>query len=162
MSTSLRQFAKWFLSQPFRSLRPPQGAMYRFDTEGGTVQSIVLYRQAPFQVELFCGIPGDIESVPEHSHPNVDSIEYVLGGNIDFSVCGKNIEDEDRVNGTSEDGSSLLCGLRMHVRPGAAHAAIVGPAGGLFLSIQKWREGLNPTSVGFDWEGPAHLNVSGS
>lgn len=164
MSASLRKFAKWFLSQPLSAFRPPRDAIYHFELAAGTVRSIVLYRSAPFQVELICAIQSDgwRQGVPEHSHPNVDSIEYMLAGQTDFTICGNSVATKEEVEGVAEDGASLMCGKRMHVKPGVRHGASLGPAGGVFLSIQKWRDGVPITSVGIDWDGPPHHDVRGA
>lgn len=167
MSASLRNFAKWFLSQPFSAMRPPQNAIYEYDLINGRVQSIVLYRRAPFQVELICAQSPEhwqnnaVSVVPEHSHPNVDSIEYMLAGQTAFTICGQPVASDDEVNGVAVDGASLMCGKRMHVAPGVLHGAAVGPAGAVFLSIQEWKAGIEPTSVGLDWDGPPHHGFRG-
>jgi hypothetical protein len=163
MSASLREFAKWFLSQPMSALRPPRSAIYQFDLASGVVQSIVLYRLAPFQVELISGLPIEgwqskvNRAVPEHSHPNVDSIEYVLAGQIAFTICGQQIAGDEDVNGIAEDGASSMCGKRMHIKPNVPHGAAIGASGAVFLSIQEWKPGIELTSVGVDWDGPAHI-----
>lgn len=165
MSASLREFAKWFLSQPISVLRPPRSAIYQFELPSGVVQSIVLYRGAPFQVELISGLPLQgwqskaNSAVPEHCHPNVDSIEYVLCGEIGFTICGQPVCSDSEVSGIAEDGASLMCGKRMHIKPNVPHGAAIGPSGAAFLSIQEWREGATITSVGIDWDGPPHHSL---
>lgn len=161
VSASLRKFAKWFLSQPFAALRPPQNAIYHYELAAGKVQSIVLYRKAPFQVELISAIQAEgwEGAVPEHSHPNIDSIEYMLAGQTDFTICGQPVATDAEVNGIDEDGASLMCGKRMHVAPGVLHGASLGQAGGVFLSIQQWKPGIEPSSVGLDWDGPPHQGI---
>ena len=47
------------------------------------VTAILLYRRGQFQVQMFAVPEGTI--IPEHVHPNVDSIEVYVGGNIRFS-----------------------------------------------------------------------------
>ena len=38
----------------------------------------VLYRQAPYQVELCCVVGGTV--IPDHTHPNADTIEVPVAG----------------------------------------------------------------------------------
>ena len=157
--TKLTQFSKWFLAQPFGVLRPPQNSVYFYETSGGIVISTVLCRMGQFQVELFAG-PGP-GHFPEHRHPNVDSIEVHLTGETNFTIRGCPVVPPERLAQVGDDGASIFCGFRSRVRPQDAHGATVGPAGGAFLSIQHWLNGVEPTSVGLDWEGPAHVQVNG-
>lgn len=155
---TLQAFAKWFLSRPMSGLRPPQNAVHMYTTSGGIVISTVLCRMPPYQVELFAG-PGP-GHFPPHRHPNVDSIEVHLTGETNFVIRGRPVVPPDLINAVAEDGASIFCGFRSRVRPGDFHGATVGPSGGAFLSIQHWLNGVEPSSVGLDWEGPAHLSVA--
>lgn len=154
---NLFAFSKWFLSQSLSSLRPPHNAVYFYQTEGGVVTSVVLCRVGQFQVELFVG-PGP-GHFPEHAHPNVDSIEMHLTGEIAFTIRGRQVIPPDRIKEIASDGASVFCGFRSRVGAGVPHGANVGPGGGAFLSIQQWRDGLQPTSVGLDWVGPPHVSA---
>jgi len=156
---SLPSFARWFLSQPFRALRPPRSLVYFYQTEGGIVISTVLCRHGQYQVELFAG-PGP-GFFPPHRHPNVDSIEVMLGGDVGFRVGERTVFSEAQLASTASDGASLVTGQRIRVRPTDQHGASVGEAGGAFLSIQRWLNDVEPTSVGLDWDGPAHLAIRG-
>lgn len=160
MFANLPEFANWFLAQPFQSLRPPKNAVHSYVTAGGAVHSLVLYRSAPYQAELFFGLPVESEGFfPEHSHPNVDSIEVMLSGQIGFTLRGKPVNAREDVTGVALDGSAALCGARVRVHANVSHGAWVGPGGGAFLSLQRWRDGIEPTSVGLDWDGPPHREV---
>ena len=57
---------------------PFAGAVTRIEN----VTAILLYRRDQFQVQMFAVPENTI--VPEHTHPNVDSIEVYVGGNIMF------------------------------------------------------------------------------
>lgn len=156
---NLAAFARWFLAQPFGSLRPPRSLSLLYRTEGGCVTSVVLHRDAPYQVELFAG-PGP-GHFPPHRHPSVDSFEVMLGGDIGFTLRGKRLFSEQQLAAVADDGTSIVRGAMIRVRPGDLHGAEIGPAGGAFLSIQRWLNGVQPTSVGLNWEGPAHLSIDG-
>lgn len=154
---NLAAFARWFLSRPLRDLRPPDGALLSLVTSGGRVTGIVLFREPPWQVELFLNPPGG-GGFPAHRHPNVDSIEFFLAGQIGFELNGERLP-ERLVDGTAPDGASALCGTVRRVRPSDWHGATVGPKGGAFLSMQRWLNGVRPTSVVHDWEGPPHIEA---
>jgi hypothetical protein len=156
---NLASFARWFLSQPFSSIRPQHNGVRFFQTSGGWVSGIVLFRDGQFQVELFCGSGAGY--FPEHKHPNVDSIEVHLCGEIAFTINGVQMFRAGEISQVLDDGSSSISGKRVRVRPGVSHGATVGSTGGAFLSIQRWREGVTPTSVGLDWDGPQHVRVIG-
>lgn len=154
---NLAAFARWFLAQPFGSLRPPHSLVNVFETEGGIVVGTVLCRDPPYQVELFAG-PGP-GHFPPHRHPDVDSIEVMLGGDVGFALHGRPIFTDEQLAAVGPDGSSAVLGMRVRVRPGDFHGATVGRAGGAFLSIQRWLHDVAPTSVGLNWDGPPHLNI---
>lgn len=140
---NLAQFLRWFLEQPIGAFQPVE--VHRFVTSGGGVTSLVLYRKPPFQVELFILDP-DCGSFPEHSHPNVDSIEFFLCGDIAFTRDGKELYP-------STDG---VFGTKIRVRAGQPHGAV--RASGAFYSVQKWT--VDPSSVGLDWNGPKHVSAA--
>ena len=118
------------------------------------VTSILLYRQGQFQVQMFAVPEHTI--VPEHTHPNVDSIEVYVGGNIAFSHSGKYIVPKDSI--FAKDGPLGVCsrrGLTVRVRPNDVHGGVVGEGGGVFLSVQHWLNGVKPHCVAADYDGLA-------
>lgn len=127
----LQAFLNWWkATRPLNT--PPNGTLiYQKDTHG-----VVLYRQGPYQVELFTVKPNS-EIVP-HIHPNVDSFEVFVSGDISF-MCN------DVWHEQNELGSSI------RVLPNSWHGGKFGARGGCFLSIQKWLNGVDPTFVGNDW-----------
>jgi hypothetical protein len=98
---------------------------------------VVLYRQGPFQVELF-NVKPNSEIVP-HLHPNVDSFEVFLTGDIHF-MCNGEWSYEQKL------GESIT-----RVKPDSWHGGLFGERGGCFLSVQHWLNGVPPTFVGNDW-----------
>jgi hypothetical protein len=156
---NLAAFARWFLAESIDGLRPPIDAAFSLVTSGGRIEGLTLYREDQFQVELFFAAPSPTGSgFPEHRHPNVDSIEYFLCGEIDFRIRGKGLPD-DLIRGAAEDGAARLCGTMKRVRPTDWHGGRVGAKGGAFLSIQHWLNGTPPSSVVDDWIGPPHAEV---
>jgi hypothetical protein len=144
---ALTQFAKWYFGhKPNLPNRPPaeDAVMYL-----PTISGLTLWRDQQFQVQLFICAPGTV--ITEHSHPNVDSYEGIMSGEVDFYIAGQQTI-EPRFFAANKQGHSKGYGTAARVRPGAPHHAIIGKEGGSFLSIQHWLKG-EPTHVGDDWEG---------
>jgi hypothetical protein len=113
----------------------------------GLLISKVIYRDPPFQVELVTLKPSRAyPAFPDaHRHPHVDSYEVHLGGDVQFTV-------DDVVHDSKSVAGCVLAKRAVRVPRSAWHSAKWGPNGGMFLSVQRW-DGLEPTTVGFDWEG---------
>ena len=128
----LEEFLRWWLQN--RVICPPldNSLTHVKDTYG-----VVLYRQGPFQVELF-NVKPNSEIVP-HLHPNVDSFEVFLTGDIHF-MCNGEWSYEQKL------GESIT-----RVKPDSWHGGLFGERGGCFLSVQHWLNGVPPTFVGNDW-----------
>jgi len=126
---NVRDFAHWWLTH--KPIQCPGGAISRI----GKISGITLYRNGQFQVQMFIGEP--LSSAPKHSHPNIDSVEVVLSGELILDEAGTAIKPGDVVP----------------VAPGEFHVARAPKEGVCFLSIQKWLNGVNPTSVVDDWDG---------
>lgn len=137
----LTAFKHWWESGRFINT-PVEHAV----SQAGVIHGVVLYRQAPYQVQLFIMPPNS--SIDDHIHPNVDSYEVFIGGDIVF-----------RCNGESYKQNTL--GNCIRVEPSSWHGGVFGEQGGCFLSIQKWLNGVPPTTVGHDWR-DANGNQVGS
>jgi len=135
MSTTLQDFAFFFLAMPFRHL----DALEFYDY--GSVISQVLYREGQHQAELFI-IRPNLGFPRNHRHPDVDSIEYCMSLYVPLIVNG-----EDISNGKPNPGQQF------HVSPNDWHRVGDVPNGGTFLSLQEWKAGIMPTSVGKNWQG---------
>lgn len=130
---SIREFAVWWMrNKPFKVPANASDAVRSYDGVNG----ITLFRDGPFQVQLFIVKPNRTSG--PHAHPNIDSIEYGLAG-ADTFESDRNF----RLHG-------LIC-----VAPGEFHTAHADDQGGAFISIQKWLNGIAPTSVELDWVGEA-------
>lgn len=124
----VRKFAVWWMRhKPFKV--PADGVRVFTGVSG-----LTLYRDGPFQVQMFIVAPN--AGSPEHAHPNIDSVEYGLAGADTFKST----------NNTRFKG--LIC-----VAPSEFHTAAADARGGAFLSIQKWINGIEPSSVELDWIG---------
>lgn len=152
----LDRFLADFLSQaPVIGFVPLMGAVSTI--EG--VTAVLLYRQGQFQVQQFIVPPGHV--IPEHTHPNVDSYEVYVGGQIKFSHSGRFIVSDDDLAEPNQHGCAKLRGQTIRVRPNDLHGGVFGPAGGVFLSVQHWLNGVAPHCVAADYEGvvmgPDHM-----
>lgn len=124
----LEGFLNWWMEEhPIQSEPNEDRTVFN-----GTLSGVVLYRQSPYQVQMFI-IPPNCE-IDDHVHPNVDSYEVYLSGDIKFRIEGKIVEDNV---------------IRVH--PTTSHGGSFGPRGGCFVSVQKWLNDVTPTSVGADW-----------
>lgn len=119
------------------------------------VTAVTMYRKGEFQVQMFVVPPGHI--IPEHTHPNVDSYEIYVGGDIKFSLGGKWV-DGDVVEG--KHGLANSRGVSIRVHPDSPHGGVF-PRGGVFLSVQRWLNGVQPSCVSSDYVGavmgPQHM-----
>lgn len=152
----LERFADWFLkSSTVIAGVPLHGAVSRIED----VTSVLMYRDGPYQVQMFIVPPNYI--IPEHTHPNVDSFEVYMGGQIRFSHQGKWLISEEEFNQAGPGGSPQAAGRTIRVRPDDLHGGTFGPGGGVFLSIQHWLNGVEPHCVAADYDGvvmgPHHL-----
>lgn len=155
MHRNLAAFARWFMAQPPTAWMLPPQATYEFEAQGSKVSSVILYRAGRYQAELFMSTQAGV--FPEHSHPNVDSIEVMLAGGIEFTVRGRAAFRPEVVK-----KHSRTQGMMIGVAAGVPHGAIVREGGGAFISLQRWRGSLPVTSVGIDWDGPPHHSFRGA
>lgn len=132
----LAHFAIEFLKEDFLRMTPRE--FYDF----GDVKSQILYRGEEYQAELFMMLPG--QGFPrEHRHPDVDGFEYILSAGFPFLVNGHK----------AETYFSFLPKPIYWARSSDWHGVGAVPAGGTFLSLQRWKNGVTPSSVGLNWEG---------
>lgn len=139
----LTQFTEWWLGN--RIIRPPADFLSRVGGNTG----IVLFRHEKFQVQLFLNDPNS--EIVDHTHPNVDSYEVYVAGDVYFRQNGEEVLNKQVIATVTPE---RLLGTRLRVLPNDVHGASIGPSGGSFISIQHWLNGLQPTSVHLDWDGP--------
>lgn len=146
----LEAFAAWFMQTQGPLPIVPLGGMTRV----GEFSGIVLCRQGQYQCQLWLCDPGS--EIPNHSHPNVDSIQVYVGGEVYLRLNGQPVITAEMI---ADDKWNALevhpkRGFSLRVRPSDNHGATIGPSGGAFMTFQKWLVGT-PTSVEMDWRGPA-------
>lgn len=135
---TLKEFKDWWLRT--RQFRPPLHGVYIYP---GT-KAITLYRQGQYQVQMVCFDP--YVTVKEHSHPNIESYEYV----IRYEQEKPEEDTELSYDITSGAAHTKIKQTLVHLPPSTPHSGKTGANGGVFLSIQKWLNGVSPTCVGLD------------
>ena len=141
----LSNFLKyWLEKKPFQ---PPFDSNNVTFTENNVVATI-LYRDNNFQVQLVTVRPN-IEII-DHIHPNVDSFEVYLSGEISFR------RNKKRITGKKfwreHNKTCAYFGYFIRVNANDWHGATTSDKGGSFLSVQHWKNGTNPSAVHWDWE----------
>lgn len=151
---NLAAFVRWFYDAPLVRLTPPDAVVARFTgpsivpgESSADVIGTILHRDGAYQAELFTFAATQYGgSFAEHRHPDVDSVELYLSGEIEFNVIR---------HGRSE----VYRGRRdapLWIKAEDFHGGKIGPAGAAFVSLQRWRTGLATTSVGHNWIGDPH------
>lgn len=145
---ALSEFFDWYWAEgPALFQAPMDGASFV-----GNGPGLVIFREAPFQVQLFICNPDSV--IPEHTHPTVESYEVHVSGDVEFFVAGQQTHPTEALQRTRRDSNvQRAWGYRQHVPPGAPHHAVIGSKGGAFVSVQKWPAGAEPTSIDEDWDG---------
>lgn len=143
--TPLEEFAMWWLNYGLHN--PPQFG-YPLDFNGN-LHGVVLYRDGQYQVQLFTVAPHS--KIIEHRHPNVDTYELFFSGEFYFTINGKKQFRLDSCLHENPNGIPPFCGWASHIGPEDWHSGVFGAMGGCFISIQRWLNGVPPTSVGHDW-----------
>lgn len=128
---NLEEFKDWWLATRMMNTPKDSSLNYVADTHG-----VVLYRHNEYQVEMFLVKPNS-EIVP-HIHPNVDSFEVFVSGDINF-MCDDKWHDQNIIS------------TDIRIKPNSWHGGLFGKQGGCFLSVQKWLNGVPPSFVGNDW-----------
>ncbi len=148
MWQTLEEFAQWYKDNGF-PVRPPfEDPVYVTDIS----YSYVLFREGQYQAELYLVRPNT--SSPEHSHPGVENIVMVWGGNVHTIQNGKLFDYSEHYTEPSENGTNKLFGMcSQKLTDNQTHALIAGDKGGAFLSLEKWPEGVIPNSVTINWKG---------
>ena len=155
MTEKLESLAKRIAEKPAMFFGAvPYGPVVTHSIEG--VTSILWFRKEDVQVQLFAVPPDYI--IPEHTHPNVDSYELMVGGDIEFSkngdwVTAENLETHFSVDINIEAGLHPSRGSIIRIYPDTPHGGAFGPRGGVFMSIQQWLNGVEPHCVSHDYDG---------
>jgi hypothetical protein len=149
----LTRFLLWFMEKP-KPLLVPMALPMTF-LEG--IHGVTVYRQPPFQVQLFLAAPNTV--IPTHTHPNIDSYEVFLYG-MEFTHSDNVIisMEQAMLAGASQNGGQMpnrpLAQFQtIRVLPDDRHGGRSSLQGGAFLSVQHWRNDVAISSVERDWDG---------
>jgi hypothetical protein len=143
---SVKEFMEWWVKE--RIIKPPflDGIFFT-----DIAASIVLFRNGPFQVEMYISKPNT-ES-PYHSHPGVDSLLMYLTGNLVFGKDGKQLDlSEFQKPRETDPEVHFLLGKFDILEPDQLHNLKTLGEGGAFFSFEKWNDRV-PNSVTVNWEG---------
>lgn len=145
----LAAFFGWWMNGGSKSGCPP--SVHDGITRVGDYTGLILYRQPPFQVELWI-LPPNMQST-EHSHPNVDIFLVHVTGDLKVWVGDKlvlgPVDTVPDKNGVTKSNGNFV-----RIAPGELHKAETGPLGGAFMNVQLWTDG-KPRSTDSDWKGDA-------
>ena len=160
----LEWFAIWYLKRakqekclPMKTIQ--NNCIYKSPdssrTKNSSASALTLYKQENLQVQL-CIFPPHTE-IPPHTHPNMDSFEVYIGGEPFFLIEGsepehhEDLENFDNLKNKESFYNKLF--LRsFRITEETVHSANFGKKGGAFLSIQHWKNGVEPASQADDWE----------
>ena len=149
----LSEFLRWYLTNWTGIYVPVENGIHCCEN----IYGVTIYRHPPFQVQLFITKADTV--IPEHVHPNVDSYEVALAG-MEFNCNGKTVMPmwfNNSMDETTDEAKKwgLAKGAYNFIRiePETKHGAKSSPTGGAFMSVQRWLNGVEPTSVGNDWFG---------
>jgi hypothetical protein len=149
MKDELTEFMHWWRNTREININPYEDRI----VHAGDTAGVTLYRKGEYQVELFIVQPNSV--ILPHIHPNVDSYEDYIAGDIDFVLEGKlyNYMNGGNSELPSIDENYLSVNEPLRVHPNSWHGGVFGKRGGTFISIQRWLNGVPPKFVGDDWVG---------
>jgi hypothetical protein len=115
-------------------MMPPQGYQ-TFRTDDAV--AVCTFRRGRYQAELY--IVDDPVNVPEHEHPFVEVIQYFFDRDAGFG------------------GLALPFQLGPKLSHGMSHGAFAVERSfsgqGMFLTLEKWPQGVTPSTVSAVWKG---------
>jgi hypothetical protein len=136
---SLEEFAQWYIDNQIPYLIPNgSGSIVTDDAT-----AISIFRKPPYQVELYIIHPN--VNIKLHSHPNVETLTVMLGGQKtaftgDFGTSDTFNRDSRKVSKLEKHGKFTESGYSNE--------------GFAMLSFQKWDEHVPITSAALNWRGP--------
>tara|TARA_R110000751_G_scaffold10671_2_gene38648 strand:- start:2983 stop:3498 length:516 start_codon:yes stop_codon:yes gene_type:complete len=136
----LTDYTQWLMAAAFTELDRPIDGIVHYNP----ATAVVIDRREAFQAELYTFPAG--RDIPEHVHPNVESIEVQVSGSLLLYVEDQCIQGPFSLERAAK--TFMNRGARIPAK--SRHRVTVGPEGACFISVQKWTAGM-PTSIGNDW-----------
>lgn len=117
------------------------------DETTGLVYGFCLFNNGEYQLEMW-GAPGET-TIYTHKHPDVDSYEVFMGGELKFHMNGKELEAEDylHIPDVWYNGTHPMRTATNHFKPDTLHGGTAGKRGAIFLSVQRWLNGVKPVKI---------------
>lgn len=139
MWQTVEEFAAWYKANGMPMRPPKEDPVYVTEIS----YSYVLYREGQYQAELYLVRPNT--GSPDHSHPGVNNIIMLMGGDIGTK--------QNNIVSLVPSDVDIFGLFGPTINSGDTHSLHVGERGGAFLSLEKWDEGIKPTSVTIRWQG---------
>jgi len=149
MWNNLAEFITWYKDSGFPIRIPEKNAIFKT----AQARALVLYREGQYQAELYLAMPNTHS--PEHSHPGVENAVMVIGGEPNSTVNGEiELDTRPYLNEPNEEGLCKLYGMAGAIQyDNDTHSLITYDKGACFISLEKWRDDIEPTSVTIQWDG---------
>jgi hypothetical protein len=135
MFKPLDQYYFYIMSLPLGGFTP----LFNGAHEYGDINSVTLHRKDYFQTELFILRKG-VQLIEYHYHPDVET--YVVPVSGDFMFESDGVEYR-----TTPDIPELGKKKPVHTPEGVIHGGVFDTQGS-FLTIEYWKNGKLPDSVG--------------
>jgi hypothetical protein len=142
MWNNIDEFAEWYKSNrhPFK----PQARDPLYITEHSI--STIIFRKDRYQVELYYMKPNT--TIPQVPAPGIEQQIIFLNGTISGSKDGTLVFDSTPVaEQTNEDGSNILYNKIFKLDDANLDIVEIGHKGACLMSIQKWDDGIEMTSL---------------
>jgi len=127
---TIEEFVLWYFDVGMPFLLPPITEVFLSDD----ATSSCLFRYKQFQVELYMIHPNPL--IPIHEHPDVENVEIP-------SSLWASFTKEDIANHLQKNGQSHGNSFKERAKS----------TGFLLLSFQKWKDGLEVTTIASKWKG---------
>ena len=136
---NVADFADWWINNGQPICPPKTPKVYCSDDAA----SVCLFRHGQFQVELYLIYPNP--NLPVHEHPGVEVIEMRLN---EYSIIDGRavVVQQYRSANPLQDGEAHGDGINFKQTGGM-------DTGFPLLAIQRWDEGLTPSTVASRWKG---------
>lgn len=142
MWNSVEEFAEWYRDNKHPFKPPTTDPIYVTHMSYSTV----IFRKDRFQVELFHISPNSSTTTLEA--PGIEQCVIFLNGQITTYKDGAVVLDSTDVYETAkEDGTSVLFNQIFKFGGGGIDRVDYGPKGASLLSVQKWDDGIEMSSM---------------
>lgn len=143
---SCYEFGKWWFDNKMPIMIPTDYRVYCSDD----ATSICLFRHKQFQIEMYLIFPDP--NLPVHEHPGVEVIKTRL-----------NLYENNKLAVQQHSSGTLFTGQSHGAGINFKELDVSEKSGFPLVAIQKWDDGLTPTTVASRWKGhavgPKHIEL---